>query len=393
MSSLKRGKSGVAFFEKSSWGHRYKVINENGKIEYKKKKGFKTEESAIESYYAYEEQYKKQATEYFITVNKDIIFKDYLKYWFENIFSERIETTTKMVGSYIVYDLIIPNIQYDIKVNLVTTDYLNEIIKSAAGISNNSAIAARGYIIMAMKDAVTGGYIRTNPALNTYRYYREKPKIRVFSIRQMKKFLNFAKSYDWYLEILLGLFCGFRKGEILGLKFSDINLDDKIISITRQLSPEYEMEKGTNKVKLRRLVEKEPKTPNSVRNIKAPDIVIEELIKRKNQIEKDKLIEKEKYYDNDYISCRHNGKPHDMSALYQHIKKICKALNLPPITVHGLRHMSATILLEQGVSLARISAFLGHKSIHTTFNYYCEVMDEKNNILNFMNEIYAVGES
>lgn len=52
--------------------------------------------------------------------------------------------------------------------------------------------------------------------------------------------------------------------------------------------------------------------------------------------------------------------------------------------------MCATLLLEQGVTLAKIAAFLGHSSVHTTFEYYCEVMDEKNKILSFMNEAFSV---
>ena len=72
------------------------------------------------------------------------------------------------------------------------------------------------------------------------------------------------------------------------------------------------------------------------------------------------------------------------------LAEICRKLSLPHITVHSLRHMCATILLEQGTSLAKISAFLGHTSVHTTFEYYCEVMDEKEKILAFMNEIFSV---
>jgi len=62
---------------------------------------------------------------------------------------------------------------------------------------------------------------------------------------------------------------------------------------------------------------------------------------------------------------------------------------LPAVTVHGLRHMFATILVEQGVPLVKISGLLGHSSVNTTFEYYCDVMDEKEKIIAFMNDVFT----
>ncbi len=62
--------------------------------------------------------------------------------------------------------------------------------------------------------------------------------------------------------------------------------------------------------------------------------------------------------------------------------------SLSHITVHGLRHMYATILIEQKVPLIKISALLGHASVNTTFEYYCEVMDENEQIITFMNHTF-----
>ena len=69
--------------------------------------------------------------------------------------------------------------------------------------------------------------------------------------------------------------------------------------------------------------------------------------------------------------------------------KLCIKNSLPHITIHGLRHMYATILLEMEVSLIKISALLGHSSVHTTFEYYCDCMDENENILAFMNHAFV----
>ena len=81
--------------------------------------------------------------------------------------------------------------------------------------------------------------------------------------------------------------------------------------------------------------------------------------------------------------------PHYPGCLNKVLYKICNELSLPSISVHSLRHMCATILIESGVTLAKIAAFLGHTSIHTTFEYYCEVMDEKQKILNFINDNFS----
>ena len=66
-------------------------------------------------------------------------------------------------------------------------------------------------------------YINFNPAKDTKSYPRPKPKVTVLSKKELKKFLKAAQHTNWYLEILLGLFCGLRKGEILALKLKDFN--------------------------------------------------------------------------------------------------------------------------------------------------------------------------
>lgn len=387
-----KGKSHIAFYEYTSWCHRYKKLEANGKIKYGKIKGFATEEEAIESYRKYNEEFLNQQREFEISVSKDIMFKDYLIHWFENVYSERIENTTKLLGSYIVYNLIIPCIEYDLKIDLVTTDYLDEIVSNASKKTASAGYSARMITIMAMKDAVIGGYITYNPALKIKKYKRPKTKIKVLNEEQMKKFLMYAKDTSWYLEILLGLFCGLRKGEILGLKFDDINFDDRTITIKRQLVPNPNLKEKSFTILSNRLIERNPKTKNSIRRIKVPQIVINEIIKRKENIEKNKEVYKDNYEEHDYLSCQNNGSPHCLTALNECVKKICFKLSYPHITIHGLRHMCATILLEQGATLAKIAAYLGHTSIHTTFEYYCEVMDEKEKILAFMNNIFTEDE-
>lgn len=94
------------------------------------------------------------------------------------------------------------------------------------------------------------------------------------------------------------------------------------------------------------------------------------------------------YFDYGYISSQENGLPHGTASFNVALSKLCERNALPHVTVHGLRHMYATILVEQGVPLVKISALLGHSSVNTTFEYYCEVMDENDKIISFLNSTF-----
>lgn len=113
---------------------------------------------------------------------------------------------------------------------------------------------------IALKDAVSAGYLNRNPVSASKTYPRKKANIFVLDKVQTKRLLNAAKYNEWYLEILLGIFCGLRKGEILGLKFGDFDLENHSVKISRQLSNNPLIDNKSNKlVDEYRQVEKAPK--------------------------------------------------------------------------------------------------------------------------------------
>lgn len=242
---------------------------------------------------------------------------------------------------------------------------------------------------LALKEAVVAGYIKNNPVTGTKPYKRMKPQITILSKEKIKVLLKAASQNNWYLEILLGLFCGLRKGEIMGLKFGDFDFDNNTVYISRQIASKPKIKKGCSEIEAYGLAERNPKTPNSFRTLRVPEVVMREVEKRRIKIQCDKMNHPEDYQDRDYISCQENGRLHSMTALNNVLTKLCNRNGLPNVTVHGLRHMYATILIEMNVPLVKISALLGHSSVHTTFEYYCDVMDENENILAFMNHAFV----
>ena len=382
----------VVFFEGKSWYHRTKELQDDLTTKYGKKGGFETPEEVEEGYWDYEKRYKKKLGVLQIAKMQktDVMLGNYLEYWFENIFSPRIETTTRMVGAYTLYNLILPSMEADIKLKYISVEYLDALLERVAKICPSAGNKGREILNMAMKEAVIGGYIKTNPVTGTKPYKRQKPKITILSKEKIKVLLKASSENNWYLEILLGLFCGLRKGEILGLKFSDLDMEKRTVTIRRQIASDPLIKKGSgSKIDNYGLIERDPKTPNSFRVLRVPAIIIEELEKRRRLVESNKVVYAGQYDDKDYISCQKNGKLHSLSALNSALTGICSKNGLPHITVHGLRHMYATILIEMGVPLIKISALLGHGSVHTTFEYYCDVMDENENILAFMNQAFV----
>ena len=93
----------------------------------------------------------------------------------------------------------------------------------------------RELLSIAMKDAAGDKFISYNPMPETKPYPRAKPKVRVLGKEKLKVFLEAASKNPWYLEILLGLFCGLRKGEIIGLKFQDFDFEKQTVRISQRL--------------------------------------------------------------------------------------------------------------------------------------------------------------
>lgn len=383
----KERKNGVAFYEGNSWYHRTKILQDDGTVKYSKKGGFKTEKEAEKSYYKYEDEFKR-AYRAFLMKNKagyEINFSSYLTWWFEEVYSKRVETTTRMVGAYTLYDLIIPNIDQDVKLRYLNSEYLDTLLSKVSGASASAGNKGREFLNIAIKDAVIQGSIKNNPVTNTKPYPRTQPNVIVLSKEKLKVLLAAASDSDWYLEILFGLMVGLRKGEILGLKFSDIDFENESVYIQRQITSNPIIPKGQSKIQDYQIIEKQPKTENSYRILKLPKVILQEVDKRAGMIQKYKDGMGGDFIDNGYISCQKNGLPHSMAAMNNALTKLCKRNGLPHITVHGLRHMYATILLEQGVPIVKISALLGHSSVATTFEYYCSQMDENEHIISFMN--------
>lgn len=209
-------KVGNAFFEKGSWYHRIKILNDDYSTTYTKKGGFSTAEEAEESYQKYNEEYERKLAKHLLIIDEDILLSDYLIYWYENIFIEKKPENTYMLGvAYVLYNMVIPFLRQknnaDIKMKLLNTNYLDSLLEELSKITDSAGNKCQEVLNVILNDAKNNGHIAKNPIQGATKYKRKVPKVNILSKEELKKLLLFAKGDSWYLEILLAVFCGLRK--------------------------------------------------------------------------------------------------------------------------------------------------------------------------------------
>ena len=265
--------------------------------------------------------------------------------------------------------------------------FINELIDS--GLAHGTVSNIRFMLSDMFDKAVLSEYIRKNPCIAVEMPPKVKKERRVLTREEQKKFFTFASSYIHINVLKFAVTTGCRIGEILGLKFQDFDFEKQTVRISRQLVGNLKLKEKEFTVTEYAVIERNPKTENSYRILRVPKVVMREVKRRQQLIELRKTDLGIEYKNFDYVCCQENGEPRSLTAMNQALTKICNRNGLPNITVHGLRHMFATILIELGVPLFKISGLLGHSSVHTTYEYYCEIMDEQDKIIAFVNNTFV----
>jgi integrase len=178
-----------------------------------------------------------------------------------------------------------------------------------------------------------------------------------------KKFLAAAHGERYEAAYVLGLMCGLRRGEILGLSWSDIDLERATLRVTHSL------QRIDGSLQLA-----DVKTDRSVRAIQMPASVVEALrAQRVRQAEQFKAGAR--WQDSGLVFTNEDGGPVQPITLHRDYKRLLAKAGLPGATrLHDLRHSTASLLLNQDVPLKMISELLGHSSISITGDLYAHVM-------------------
>ena len=214
-----------------------------------------------------------------------------------------------------------------------TVRNINQIISSALNLAKEQKLLA------------------SNPADACALPKVEHREMKTLPVEQLTSFLREAKETGVYEMYYIELATGLRRGELLGLKWQDIDLVNGTIRVQRQVA-RIDGE----------IVEAPLKTKNSYRNVSiGPDAI--EVLKE----------QKKKVGDSEYVFPSPNGGPISPDSVLNMLRRVLERAGLPKIRFHDLRHTFATLALQNGVDIKTVSGMLGHFSAGFTLDTYAHV--------------------
>lgn len=176
--------------------------------------------------------------------------------------------------------------------------------------------------------------------------------------------LDQIRDHRDYRLIFTAIYTGMRQGELLGLRWADIDLGRWALRVNQQLQH----------IPGQGYFFCPPKTEKSRRQIPIGAALLEVLKEHKREQAQNKLMLGQDYHDMDLVFCLDNGKPQDTSNLSRRYKRIMAQFGRPEIRFHDLRHTCATLFMAAGVDAKKVQEILGHESIRTTLDIYGHVL-------------------
>ena len=256
--------------------------------------------------------------------------------------------------------------------------YYNSLKKN--GKSSNTIFKINKLLRTFFNYAIAQNYLSNNPCIKGKIVIpgdlrKEKKKIEVFSKDELKLILNAPESSLIKFIALTCVNTGIRRGECLGLKWSDIDYDNNEIHIKRSVKTVAEYDDNMNKHYAP--IIQTTKTYNSERDLPLPTSLIPILETIKKQQDKNRENAGKSYIDNDLIFCTENGGLIDDSNLSRSFARFLKRVGVKYKHMHCLRHTYATLQFENNIPLKTVSKLLGHKSIKITADTYTHVLKKQ----------------
>ena len=292
----------------------------------------------------------------------DMPFGEWIDFWYQYFSSPKLRPTTQATYENRIYGHIIPSVgkiplskltQNDLQqfyAKLKRTGRKVNVELKGTGVSDRMVRSCHALCRSSLEKAVEEGLITRNPSIGCKLPPKKNGEMKVLTQTEIVRLLNQAYDEGYYEMFLLELTTGMRRGEILGLKWRDLNLETGELNIKRQLTT-----KGISV----------PKTKSSIRTVLLPPDMLDLL----------REMKKTAKYDWIFPSPVKEGEPRNPTAITKRFRIMLERAHCKHVRFHDLRHTFATMALENGMDVKTLSAMIGHVSSETTLNIYSHVTD------------------
>ena len=232
------------------------------------------------------------------------------------------------------------------------------------GLSTRTVTLFHTILHAALEQAIKWQLIGHNVAHRVEPPRRVKKEVVALDGEPARIFLEAIKADRLHALYLLDVATGLRRGELLGLRWRDIDFNSGWLSIRQTLV----MVDGKARL------QPEGKNKRSSRPVSLPPVVVKALQEHKARQDEERQNWGSEYQDNDLVFCAVKGQPLNPNNLRRDFRKLLAKAGLPMISIKSLRHTHATMLLGAGVNLKLVADRLGHSTTRMTADTYSHVM-------------------
>ncbi len=289
-------------------------------------------------------------------------FEDWFTYWLDTSVKPKVKVSTYACYQTIANKHILPCYGKLLltRITAKEADIMPERMQ-AAGLSSGTCKSAYRLFRAAVEAAHAEHLILDNPVQKKVFRKEKGHKARVLTVSEQEKVTRYASEQSEF-PTLIALYAGLRVGEVCALRWSDINWEER--SLTVRATAQRVSAHANGSAPKTELVVTPPKTAESVRTIPVPNFIIEQL---------HALFHRSK---SRAFLFGTEEKPADPRLVQKHCKNMAQALGLQGVHFHTFRHSYATRLLEMGVDIKTVSSLLGHSSVQTTMSFYAHSTPE-----------------
>ncbi len=247
-----------------------------------------------------------------------------------------------------------------------TAAHVQRVIRAMldAGLAPSTARQARAVLHKAMKQAVERGMVARNVVDGAPAPRVERHEMKSLDAEQALRLIDAAQAEPLGAIYILAISSGLRLGELLGLRWSDVDLERATVSVT-----------GTLQRVGRAYQLCAPKTKQSRRLVTLPVVAVDALRRHKAQQNEARLRLGGAWLREDAVFTTEMGEYVNGTNLRHTFNPLLKRAGLPRVRIHDLRHSTATLLLSQGVHPKVVSEMLGHANIAVTMDTYSHVSE------------------